>query len=157
MHSIRGEFREKCDTLVMRRREWIAEHLKQIGKTQAGLASQLGISRPAVNEIISGKRKVQATEIDPMADFLELSTEQLLILLDGKKGAGAQLSNKLANSRPTSGRHSNMPTVPTSVLKTRIKHLLSPLDTATAVALMDEIIVERMAEDEGIANPSKRA
>jgi SOS-response transcriptional repressor LexA len=53
-----------------RYQRWIAEGLKQPNKSQTGLAAALRVSQPRISEIISGKRKVKATEIPRAANYL---------------------------------------------------------------------------------------
>lgn len=56
------------------RRDWIEKRLNVIGRTKAGLAAALGVSRPRVSEIVNGKRKVQEEEIAKLARYLQLPT-----------------------------------------------------------------------------------
>lgn len=51
-------------------REWIAEGLKQKGKTQRGLADAMGVAQPRISEILRGDRQVAATELYPISVYL---------------------------------------------------------------------------------------
>lgn len=64
-------------------REKIAERLKE-ARTLAGLSQEsaakiLGIQRPAISEIESGKRKVSAEEIIQFSNLYKVSTSWLLL------------------------------------------------------------------------------
>lgn len=58
--------------------EWIKTRLKEIGKKQTGLADALGLPHPRVSEIIKGKRSIRADEAAIMADFLQISGDEIL-------------------------------------------------------------------------------
>jgi plasmid maintenance system antidote protein VapI len=50
---------------------WLASGLdKKRGKTQAGLADVLGLEQPRISEILNGKRRLQATEIPKIAEYI---------------------------------------------------------------------------------------
>ena len=70
------------------------EQLKQLratkGLTQLEMANVLGITQPAYNRYESGKRKLDPDTLSKLADFFEVSTDQLL----GKEPlAGSSFSN----------------------------------------------------------------
>lgn len=64
-------------------REKIAERLKEAralaGLSQENAAKILGIQRPAISEIESGKRKVSAEEIIKFSKLYKVSTSWLLL------------------------------------------------------------------------------
>lgn len=52
-------------------RAWLATGLdRKRGKTQAGLANVLGLSQPRISEILRGKRRLQATEVPKIAEYI---------------------------------------------------------------------------------------
>lgn len=53
--------------------EWVRAGLKRPGKTQVGLANALGRSPSAVTDLIQGKRRLRADEIDVVAEYLGLT------------------------------------------------------------------------------------
>src|SRR6266487_4881677 len=64
-------------------REKIAERLREArvlsGLSQESAAKMLGLQRPAISEIESGKRKVSAEEIIQFANLYRVSTSWLLL------------------------------------------------------------------------------
>lgn len=52
---------------------WLAAGLDKRGKTQDGLAKVLGVSQPRISEILKGKRRIQATELPKIAEYIEQS------------------------------------------------------------------------------------
>jgi transcriptional regulator with XRE-family HTH domain len=52
---------------------WLAAGLDKRGKTQGGLAKVLGLSQPRISEILKGKRRIQATELPKIAEYIEQS------------------------------------------------------------------------------------
>jgi transcriptional regulator with XRE-family HTH domain len=50
-------------------------------QTKSQLAARLGISAPAVSQILAGKRRVTSTELPKMSAFLGISRDDLLRLL----------------------------------------------------------------------------
>ena len=51
--------------------DWIRRGLRKPGKTQAGLARALGRSPSAINNLLSGKRRLRADEIARVARYLD--------------------------------------------------------------------------------------
>jgi transcriptional regulator with XRE-family HTH domain len=50
---------------------WVASGLdSKRGKTQTGLADALGVSQPRISEILNGKRRLQATEVPKIAEYI---------------------------------------------------------------------------------------
>lgn len=63
---------------------WIKALIRDLrckGKNQNGLAEMLGLPQPRISEIIHGKRQVQVTELLPMAAYLEVTLEELVVRL----------------------------------------------------------------------------
>lgn len=73
----------------MTEREKIAERLKEArllaGLSQDNAAQKIGLQRPAISEIESGKRKVSAEEIIEFSKLYKVSTSWLL-LKDAEQG-----------------------------------------------------------------------
>ena len=57
---------------------WLKLRLREIGRTPAGLARHLDIGGPRIYEMIAGRRGMQPTEIEPTAEFLDWSIEELM-------------------------------------------------------------------------------
>jgi SOS-response transcriptional repressor LexA len=60
-----------------RRNEWIAARLRELGRSQKDLAQALGVEPPRITEILRGDRRVQPSEWQPLAVFLELPMAQI--------------------------------------------------------------------------------
>lgn len=74
------------NNIIMRTQEWIKASLKERNCKLKDVAEALGITPPRVTDIIKGKREVQADEIIPLAELLNLSPKSLLKSLeDGKR------------------------------------------------------------------------
>lgn len=61
-----------------------------VGMSQDEVASALGVSRPAVTNIESGTRKVEALELSKLANLFGVATEELLSgrqVVDGERVA----------------------------------------------------------------------
>lgn len=85
--------------------QWIKSQLKRLGKTQAQLATHLALAPARITEILKGERKVSLAEAVEMADFLEISFDDLAMKLGhtierpaagkipvvGKVGAGEEI------------------------------------------------------------------
>lgn len=77
-------------------RAQISERLRQsreyVGLSQEEVSSALGISRPAVTNIESGQRKVEATELVKLAQLYRSTVEYLLTGKDSMAEAPEQLA-----------------------------------------------------------------
>lgn len=77
-------------------RALMAERLRQareyVGLSQEEVATALGISRPAVTNIESGSRKVEATELNTLARMYRRSLEYLLTGRDPAPNGPEQLA-----------------------------------------------------------------
>jgi SOS-response transcriptional repressor LexA len=79
--------------------EWLNAGLRKEGKTNTALASALGIPQPRIAEMKAGKRRIKASEIGRIADYLgepippELSGPDLVtaVPIVGFVGAGAAI------------------------------------------------------------------
>jgi len=56
-------------------RMWIAERLREIGRTKSQLGAALSLPPSRISEIISGRRQIQSHEISILALFLKLDIE----------------------------------------------------------------------------------
>jgi plasmid maintenance system antidote protein VapI len=62
---------------------WLAAGLdRKRGKTQAGLADVLGLSQPRISEILKGKRRLQATEVPKIAEYIGRSPPSEWLKID---------------------------------------------------------------------------
>lgn len=59
-------------------RNWLENRLQQIDKRKTEMAHALGIPTPRVSEILVGKRRLRASEIKPLAAFLDVGVTELL-------------------------------------------------------------------------------
>ncbi len=66
------------------RNDWLAQRLKELGKTGQGLANALGVNKSRISEIIGGRRGVKADEVIAMALYLEMSERDVVTLLSGR-------------------------------------------------------------------------
>ncbi|MFT3897197.1 MAG: helix-turn-helix transcriptional regulator [Thermomonas sp.] len=77
-------------------RTLMADRLRQareyVGLSQEEVATALGISRPAVTNIESGSRKVEATELNSLARMYRRSLEYLLTGRDNTPSGPEQLA-----------------------------------------------------------------
>jgi SOS-response transcriptional repressor LexA len=87
----------KTTASAKRRNEWIAARLRELGRSQKDLAQALGVEPPRVTEILRGDRRVQPSEWQPLAVFLELPMAQIAANL------GIELSG-FAGGKPAARR-----------------------------------------------------
>ena len=57
---------------------WIRDRLINLGRTQTGLGEILSMDKSAVSRLISGQRKCQLDEIEPMAIYLGCNTIEMI-------------------------------------------------------------------------------
>ena len=92
---------------MMRRmdKRWIQGRLKDLGKTQSGLAAHLGLASARITEILNGERNVRLAEAIQIAEYLEIPFNDLAhrlghslerpkgttIKVVGRVGAGEEL------------------------------------------------------------------
>jgi repressor LexA len=65
----------------------IERALKRTGKSKGGLAEAMGVRPGAVSEILSGIRLIKASEIEPITEYLALTSVPIM----GRVGAGASI------------------------------------------------------------------
>jgi len=68
----------------MRRNDWLAQRIKELGKTGQGLANALGVNKARISEIIGGRRGVKADEVTTMAMYLEMTEKEVIASLAGR-------------------------------------------------------------------------
>lgn len=66
---------------------WISDRLRTLRRSKGSLAQALGIDPARVSEIIGGRRNVQVSELPVMADFLGMTTEDLVGRLVSRRQA----------------------------------------------------------------------
>lgn len=62
--------------------QWLADRLEEIGKTQLGLAQELGVAPARVTDIVKGQRRIQINELAVIASYLRLSVRDVLEQLE---------------------------------------------------------------------------
>lgn len=85
---------EALHAYEMRKNKWIKDRLEELGKKSNGLARALKLPSPRITDIINGTRRLQASEVPPLAAFLELSENDVLARFNGGPG-DATLSQSL--------------------------------------------------------------
>ena len=70
--------------MAMRRNDWLAVRIKELGKTGQGLANALGVNKARISEIIGGRRGVKADEVTTMAMYLEMTEKEVIAHLVGR-------------------------------------------------------------------------
>ncbi|HRW30485.1 MAG TPA: helix-turn-helix domain-containing protein [Emcibacteraceae bacterium] len=61
-----------------KKRIWISERIKLLGKKKKDLADTLGLPHTRISEMISGTRALKITEIVNFADLMEMSVSEVL-------------------------------------------------------------------------------
>ncbi|MEZ5756699.1 MAG: helix-turn-helix transcriptional regulator [Emcibacteraceae bacterium] len=61
-----------------KKRNWISERIKLLGKKKKDLAEILGLPHTRISDMISGTRALKITEIVKFADFMEMSVSEVL-------------------------------------------------------------------------------
>lgn len=57
---------------------WLKTRLRELDKTQIGLARHLGIEHPRISEFIRGEWQLPSRMVSAMAEYLEMSADELL-------------------------------------------------------------------------------
>lgn len=60
---------------------WIEARLKALGKSKKGLAEHLDVQKSRISEILKGDRRVHTTEVPLMAEYLEMSEQEIVGLV----------------------------------------------------------------------------
>lgn len=74
-------------------KQWFKERLRQLGKTQRGLAKHMGLDPSRVTEIFNGSRGVKIEEAVEMADYLETTLDHLVSKLGCAAPPGGRASS----------------------------------------------------------------
>lgn len=78
--------------------DWLRERIAGNRGVQAELSRQTGISPDKINKVLSGKRRVQASEVPLLLDFFELASQ----VPDGDRAALEDIWSQLtAGERQT--------------------------------------------------------
>lgn len=72
-------------------RMWIKIRLKELNKTQKGLASALGLPHPRITELISEKRELATREVPAFAKYLEMSVMEVIERLANDSVTGVEM------------------------------------------------------------------
>lgn len=59
-------------------REWIKDRLKDLKKTQVGLAKKLNLPHARISEMINGKRSLKLIEAPAFAEYMKMSIEEVM-------------------------------------------------------------------------------
>ena len=94
--SARDQTEEQRSAMAMRLRE----AREYVGLSQEEVANALGLSRPAVTNIETGNRKVEALELDKLAT---LYRQSVTYLLSGEEAVGAAPAQFQFLARATKG------------------------------------------------------
>jgi phage repressor protein C with HTH and peptisase S24 domain len=57
---------------------WFREALRRVGESQADLARELGLAPSAISRILTGERQIKAAEAVHLANYLGVSSEEVL-------------------------------------------------------------------------------
>lgn len=104
------------------RNDWLAQRLKELGKTGQGLANALGVNKSRISEIIGGRRGVKADEVIAMALYLEMSERDIVTLLSGR----TLDPNADGADAPAPYAHTPLRTVAQRVAALRVQGAFSP-------------------------------
>src|SRR3546814_309604 len=72
---------------------WFQSRLRQLGKTQRGLAKHMGLDPSRVTEILNKSRGIKIEEAVEMADYLETSLDDLVTRLGSAVARGVRASS----------------------------------------------------------------
>jgi len=86
----------------MRRNDWLAGRIKELGKTGQGLANALDVNKARISEIIGGRRGVKADEVTTMATYLEMTEKEVIAHLAGK--ALSPIGQSVGSNEPPSAQ-----------------------------------------------------
>lgn len=141
-------------------RDWLGKRLDELapkGKSRSGLARHLKVNPSAVSNLIAGTRKIQAPEIDKIADYLEWSRDDLLAVESGKPPpppqSAAVFNESLTpleyrlDTAENGGSRETVEGVDVDLTKKRIKRWLAGLTAEEAAAIVDDVIDEMRCEE----------
>jgi len=64
--------------MTLKKRSWISDRIRQLGKKKKDLAEVLGLPHTRISDIISGNRALKVTEVESFADFMDMGIEEVL-------------------------------------------------------------------------------
>src|SRR3546814_19203837 len=85
-------------------KHWFQSRLRQLGKTQRGLAKHMGLDPSRVTEILNKSRGIKIEEAVEMADYLETSLDDLVTRLGSAVARGVREIGR-ASCRERVGRY----------------------------------------------------
>ena len=62
----------------LKKRSWVSERIRELGKKKKDLAEVLGLPHTRISDIISGNRALKVTEVQPFADFMNMSIDEVI-------------------------------------------------------------------------------
>src|SRR3546814_13466508 len=74
-------------------KHWFQSRLRQLGKTQRGLAKHMGLDPSRVTEILNKSRGIKIEEAVEMADYLATSLDDLVTRLGSAVARGVRASS----------------------------------------------------------------
>jgi phage repressor protein C with HTH and peptisase S24 domain len=74
-------------------KQWFQNRLRQLGKTQRGLAKHMGLDPSRVTEIFNESRGIKIEEAVEMADYLETSLDDVVDKLGAAVASGVRASS----------------------------------------------------------------
>lgn len=74
-------------------KRWFQDRLRQLGKTQRGLARHMGLDPSRVTEILNQNRSIKVEEAVEMSEYLETSLEDLITRLGTSLSSVAKASS----------------------------------------------------------------
>lgn len=80
--------------------KWLKQRIRELGKTQMGLAAELGLARSGINAIINGTRRIASSEVPIIARYLEWPAAKVLGLISDPSGFTPNVDE---DTRPLAG------------------------------------------------------
>ncbi len=74
-------------------KQWFQNRLRQLGKTQRGLATHMGLDPSRITEILNQSRSIKIEEAVEMAEYLETSLDDLVTRLGAAVNPDARASS----------------------------------------------------------------
>lgn len=74
-------------------KQWFQQRLRQLGKTQRGLAKHMGLDPSRITEILNESRSIKIEEAVEIADYLETPLDDLLSKLGAAIAKGIRASS----------------------------------------------------------------
>ena len=87
-------------------KRWFQDRLRQLRKTQRGLAKHMGLDPSRITEILNESRSIKIEEAVEMSDYLETSLDDLVTRLGAAVSGGASGGGCRCRSRNPPPRRS---------------------------------------------------